>query len=249
MADTAKSGAVIELAGFAYNPGEPALANLNLSIMPGEYVGVIGPNGGGKTTLMKLLLGLLTPQTGEISLFGTPLASFREWHKIGYVPQRFGGGDFKLPITVEEVVAFGARGSNTSVDAGKASIAQGLAQVGMESFAKRRLSELSGGQQQKVFIAKALASQPEILILDEPTAGVDVQAQDDFYQLLASLNKTRGLTIILVSHDIDVVVNEVSKLACINEALVYHGRPKDFIEKDYITKLYGKTRKFILHGH
>ncbi|HSW98448.1 MAG TPA: metal ABC transporter ATP-binding protein [Candidatus Saccharimonadales bacterium] len=244
MASTAVEP-VIELqdVSFCYPGSEPALAGLNLRVMPGEYVGVIGPNGGGKTTLMKLLLGLLAPQTGTITLFGTPRDKFRGWHRIGYVPQRFGSGDFKLPVTVAEVVGFGApRGD-------KSRVAESLAQVGMEVYARRRLRELSGGQQQRVFIAKALASRPEILILDEPTAGVDVHAQDGFYQLLAALNKAHGLTIILVSHDIDVVVNEVSKLACINEALVYHGHPKDFIEKDYLTKLYGKTRKFILHGH
>jgi zinc transport system ATP-binding protein len=146
--------------------------------------------------------------------------------------------------SVEEVVRFGARGA-----AAKAHVQESLEQVCIGGLAKRRISELSGGQQQKVFIAKALASQPEILILDEPTAGVDVRAQDEFYQLVAQLNKKRGLTIIMVSHDIDVVVNEVSKLACINEELIYHGRPKDFVEKEYLTKLYGKARKFILHGH
>ena|SRR5882672_8462767 len=238
------SAPIIELQNVSFAYGhEPTLTNLNLKIEPGEYVGVIGPNGGGKTTLMKLMLGLLTPSQGDIELFGAPSSQFRDRHKIGYVPQRVGDSDFRLPITVEEVVRFGAlRGDKTAT-------AESLAHVGMQAYAKRRLTELSGGQQQKVFIAKALASHPEILILDEPTAGVDVHAQDDFYQLLAQLNKERGLTVILVSHDIDVVVNEVSKLACINEVLVYHGRPKEFIEKDYITKLYGKTRKFILHGH
>ncbi|HSX34558.1 MAG TPA: metal ABC transporter ATP-binding protein [Candidatus Saccharimonadales bacterium] len=235
---------IIELknVSFAYG-AQPTLHNLNLTVEPGEYVGVIGPNGGGKTTLIKLLLGLLQPQEGTVELFGTPARQFKDRSKIGYVPQRIGSNDFRLPITVLEVVRFGApRGSEQRARAS-------LTQLDIENLALRRLSELSGGQQQKVFIAKALASQPEVIILDEPTAGVDVKAQDDFYQLLASLNKQHGLTIILVSHDIDVVVNEVSKLACINEELVYHGLPKDFIEKDYINKLYGKTRKFILHGH
>jgi zinc transport system ATP-binding protein len=235
---------IIELSGvsFAYD-SEPVLHNLSLQVMPGEYVGVIGPNGGGKTTLMKLLLGLLRPDKGAIRLFDTPLSDFKEWPKIGYVPQRAGNSDFRLPITVQEIVQFGApRGNKTAAS-------ESLERVGIADLAAKRLNELSGGQQQKVFIAKALASHPEILILDEPTAGVDVSTQDKFYQLLATLNKDEGLTIILVSHDIDVVVNEVSKLACINEELVYHGKPKDFIEKDYLSKLYGKTRKFILHGH
>jgi zinc transport system ATP-binding protein len=237
---------IIELSGvsFSYSgpASEPALKSLDLQVLPGEYVGVIGPNGGGKTTLMKLLVGLLKPQDGEIRLFGTPLPQFRSQHKIGYVPQRIGGGEFRLPISVLEVVRFGAPHGDEQL------AREALARIGMEAYASRRLRELSGGQQQRIFIAKALAQQPEVLILDEPTAGVDVSAQDAFYQLLAELNK-QGLTVILVSHDIDVVVNEVSKLACINEGLVYHGRPKEFMEKDYITKLYGKTRKFILHGH
>ena len=225
---------------FAYQNGL-VLERINLKIKPGEYVGVIGPNGGGKTTLIKLLLGLLKPQHGQVLLWGEEASSFKDRHRIGYVPQRIGNSDFRLPITVCEVVSFGA-GKD------RAAVGQALEQVGMSQFADRPLTQLSGGQQQKVFIAKALAAQPEVLVLDEPTVGVDVRAQDEFYQLIADLTQ-RGLTIIMASHDIDVVMNEVGKLVCINEELVYHGHPKDFIEKDYLTKLYGKTRKFILHGH
>ncbi len=238
------SNAAIELnhVSFSYNH-EPVLTDISLRIESGDYVGVIGPNGGGKTTLMRLLLGLLQPQEGTITLWGTPLPRFKNWHSIGYVPQRVDSGDFRLPITVKEVVSFGAPRNN------KIATAAALEQVGIADLAKRGLRELSGGQQQKVFIAKALAAEPKVLILDEPTVGVDIAAQDDFYQLIARLNMEQRLTIIMVSHDIDVVVNEVSKLACINDHLVYHGLPKNFIEKDYLSNLYGKTRKFILHGH
>ena len=238
------SKVVIELQdiGFSYNH-EPALEHISLKIGSGDYVGVIGPNGGGKTTLIKLLLGLLRPSSGRVLLWGAPLNTFKDWHKIGYVPQRADTTDFRLPISVREVVSFGLQGNN------QAAIFKALEQAGIAELANRRLSELSGGQQQKVYIAKALVSDPAVLILDEPTVGVDVRSQDEFYQLIAKLNKEQGLTIIMVSHDIDVVVNEVSKLACINESLVYHGHPKDFIEKDYLTRLYGKTRKLILHGH
>jgi zinc transport system ATP-binding protein len=225
---------------FSYQH-EPVLEHINVDINPGEYIGVIGPNGGGKTTLIKLLLGLLQPQKGTIRLWDTPLQDFSRWRRIGYVPQRVDNGDFRLPITVEEVVRFGGRTKQDAQDA--------IERIGIAELARRPLAELSGGQQQKAFIAKALAGKPEVLILDEPTAGVDVKAQDDFYQLIAKLNTDDGMTIIMVSHDIDVVVNEVSKLICLNETLIYHGVPKDFIEKDYLTKLYGKTRKFILHGH
>jgi len=237
-------------ASFSYG-NQPALEDISLSITPGDYVGVIGPNGGGKTTFIKLMLGLLRPTRGEVDLWGEPIRQFREWHRIGYVPQRVGNNDFRLPITVQEVVGFGRAGNkpNGGATNNKAAVAAALQQIGIAPLARKRLGELSGGQQQKVFIAKALAAQPEVLVLDEPTVGVDVRAQDEFYQLVAELNKKQGLTIIMVSHDIHVVVNEVSKLACINKALVYHGHPKEFMQEEYLTKLYGKTRKFILHGH
>src|SRR6266545_4177329 len=225
---------------FSYQ-NEPVLQKINLKMYPGEYIGIIGPNGGGKTTFIKLLLGLLRPTDGEIYLWGQKITKFKAWHTIGYVPQRVGSSDFRLPISASEIVSFGARSKQDAAEA--------MEYIGIAKLASSLISELSGGQQQKVFIAKALEAKPKVLILDEPTVGVDVKAQDDFYQLVARLNTEDKLTIIMVSHDIDVVVNEVSKLVCLNEELVYHGQPKEFIEKDYITKLYGKTRKLILHGH
>jgi zinc transport system ATP-binding protein len=244
---------IIEVRGvsFAYS-NLPTLENISLSINKGDYAGIIGPNGGGKTTLIKLILGLLEPQTGKIYLWGKPIKSFNQWHKIGYVPQRVNNNDYRLPITVEEVVTFGCSTKSRFKrwsDLDRETMRWAMQEAGVASLAKRPLTSLSAGQQQKVFIAKALASKPEILILDEPTVGVDVRAQDEFYQLISELNKKEELTIIMVSHDIDVVVNEVSKLVCINETLVYHGNPKGFMKKDYLTQLHGKTRKFILHGH
>lgn len=240
--------AIIELdtVSFAYG-SEQILDDISLSVESGDYLGIIGPNGGGKTTLLKLILGLLNPQHGQVKLWGTPLEAFTDWYKIGYVPQRSGNSDYRLPITVEEVVSFGTIARKR--DKQNTATPWAMEQVGITSLANRPLTSLSGGQQQKVFIAKALASKPDVLVLDEPTVGVDVQAQDEFYQLLEQLNKKHNLTLIMVSHDIDVVVNEVNKLACINERLVYHGEPKEFMQGDYLTKLYGKTRKFILHGH
>ncbi len=247
------SSPIIQLAdvSFAYN-GHHALDHINLEVNPGDYLGLIGPNGGGKTTLLKLMLGLLEPQMGTVKLFGQDIRQFRDWSKIGYVPQKATNIDAKFPITVEEVVALG-RLSRVGMmrrfqNADRAAINSALAGVGIEPLRKRPLSELSGGQQQRVFIAKALVSEPEILFLDEPTVGVDTHSQDEFYQLLSDLNQNFGLTLVMVSHDIDVIVNEVTKLASVNETLVYFGQPKDFIKDDYVTKLYGKARKFILHG-
>ncbi len=241
---------------FAYN-GEEVLSDISLDIDKGDFLGIIGPNGSGKTTLLRLLLGLLHPQQGRISLFNTAVQNFHNWTKIGYVPQKATQFESKIPVTVREVVGMGRVAKaglfkRLSLNDYHA-IDSALEAVGLKNFDERLITELSGGQQQRVFIAKALANEPELLILDEPTVGVDIEVQDEFYQLLAELNKNslnrNPLTLIIVSHDIDVIVNEVNKVACLNKTLVYEGTPKDFIKEDYIEKLYGKTRKFILHAH
>ncbi len=241
---------------FAYQNQE-VLADISLNVNKGDFLGIIGPNGSGKTTLLRLMLGLVTPQKGSLKLFGSPVKEFKQWSRIGYVAQKSAQFETKIPITVREVVALGRvgkRGLFRRLDEHDyAAINAALQSVGMVEFADRLITELSGGQQQRVFIAKALASEPELLILDEPTVGVDIEVQDEFYQLLAELNKHsyngHPLTLIIVSHDIDVIVNEVNKVACLNRTLVYEGTPRDFIKEDYMEKLYGKTRKFILHAH
>lgn len=248
------SAPLIELTdvSFAYGPNE-VLSHIHLDINRGDYVGVIGPNGGGKTTLLRVILGLRAPKHGLVNLFGQPISSFKAWHKVGYVAQHSTSLETKAPVTVEEVVGMGRisrlglfkmRGSKD-----KKIIEEAMAKVAILPLRKRLLTELSGGQQQRVFIAKALAGEPEVLILDEPTVGIDIKSQDAFYQLLAKLNKKEQLTLVLVSHDVDVVVNEVTKVACINQTLIFHGAPKKFLEGDYMANLYGKGRKFILHGH
>ncbi|MDQ3099282.1 MAG: metal ABC transporter ATP-binding protein [bacterium] len=246
----------IENVSFSYG-NEVILSNITLDIEQGDFLGIIGPNGSGKTTLLRLMLGLISPLKGNISLFNKPIKEFNEWSRIGYVPQKAARFQTKIPVTVREVVSLGRVGkagifsSLTNHDTN--AIETALHSVGMEKYKDKLITELSGGQQQRVFIAKALASEPELLILDEPTVGVDIEAQDEFYELLAELNKKsfngNQLTLIIVSHDIDVIVNEVNKVACLNRTLVYEGTPKDFIKEDYMEKLYGKTRKFILHAH
>ncbi len=237
---------------FGYTD-ELILKDINLAIHEGDYVGVIGPNGGGKTTLLKIMLGLLHPRAGTIKLFGQDIRRFREWSKVGYVPQKAINFDVKFPATVEEVVAMGRYGKRgllrwlTKTDWLK--ISQTLEQVGMAGFRKRLIGDLSSGQQQRVFIARALAGEPSIIFLDEPTVGVDVASQEQFYVLLQKLNQQLGITLVLVSHDIDVVAHEATELACINQTLVYHGSPKEFIKGDYLEKLYSKDVKFILHNH
>ncbi|MCC6502671.1 MAG: metal ABC transporter ATP-binding protein [Deltaproteobacteria bacterium] len=236
---------------FGY-AGNPILQDITFDVREGEYLGIIGPNGGGKTTLFKVILGLLVPQKGEVRIYGEPLESFRKKHVIGYVPQR-SLSDYYFPATVEEVVRSGRTARLGLLkrfareDAG--AIERVMEVTDVATLRKRLIGQLSGGERQRVFIARALASDPKILILDEPDVGVDVSAQEKFYSFLENLNTGSGLTILLISHDIDVVAHQARSILCLNRRLVCHGPPKDFITEDYMQKLYGKKVRFILHGH
>lgn len=228
------------------------LEHLNFSITQGDYVGIIGPNGSGKTTLLKIMLGLLEPDNGEVKLFGKPLSN-KALRDVAYIPQRIDQGEIDFPATVREIVQSGktsqlgvlGRMNKKQQDA----VQKALKTANIAKLSDRRLSDLSGGQRQRVMIARALAFNPKILILDEPTVGVDVRSQEEFYTFIHKLNKEHGLTIILVTHEIDVVANEVSHLLCVNRTITYHGTPTKFVKGDYLTKLYGKNVKMILHDH
>lgn len=237
---------------FAY-ANESVLQDITLNIHQGDYLGIVGPNGGGKTTLLRLILGLLTPQSGTIKLFGTPLAQFKDWKSIGYVPQHATNIDLSFPITVEEVVRMG-RLSHKKIfqSMGKEddqAVDKALREVDMTPYRKRQLSDLSGGQQQRVFIARALATEPKILFLDEPTVGVDTATQTEFYTLLKHLNTALGITLVLVSHDIDVVAKETTEIACINRELVYEADPHSLLSHGKLESLYGPRTHFISHHH
>jgi zinc transport system ATP-binding protein len=199
----------VEELWFAYEQA-PVLMDVSLNLARGDFLALIGPNGGGKTTLMKLMLGLLEPSAGRIR---------RHYRQAGYVPQD-ASRNSGFPITVSDVVGLGLkpRCRRSAVD--RALIAANLAQVGMQDFGKRRIGELSGGQRQRVMIARALTTEPEILFLDEPTASVDLQGQNDLYELLAELN--RQLTIVLISHDFMAVSSHVKQVACVNTCVHHH---------------------------
>jgi zinc transport system ATP-binding protein len=198
------------------------------------------------------MLGLLEPERGTIRLFGHPPASFRQWGRLGYVPQK-ATLDPALPATVDEVVATGlvpTLGLFGRIGAPQRNrIREVLGHVGMQAHATARIGALSTGQQQRVLIARALVSNPELLILDEPTGGVDPEAQTSFYALLHHLNRERDVTLILVSHDIGVVAKEVTKLACLNRRLIFHGRPGDFLSDAALTALYGPSVRVVSHQH
>jgi len=238
---------------FSYGSNN-VLKNLNLQVNKGEFLGLIGPNGSGKSSILKIILGFLKPQSGEVLLFNTTVDKFREWHKIGYVSQKANSFNRGFPATVYEVVSMGLFGKKglfrflNKKDQEK--IYQAIELVGLQPLVKRNISKLSGGQQQRVFIARALVNNPELLILDEPTVGVDTETVRQFYNLLEKLNQDFGITIILVSHDIGVMSKQVNRIACLNKELVFHGKPEDFEKnRGILQKTYGEEMGIIDHHH
>lgn len=242
----------IDQVSFAYGK-VPILKDISFAVHRGDYLGIVGPNGGGKTTLLKIILGLLTPTTGQVRLFGEPSHQFKQRSKVGYVPQNTAAIERHFPATVEEVVAMGRYARvglfHRMHKTDRAAITRSLEQVGITKYSQRLIGDLSGGQQQRVFIARALAAEPEILILDEPTAGVDVNHQEQFYALLRELNTTLSLTLVLVTHDLDVVAKETTELACINQTVTYHGAPGEFMDSKAMEAIYGPTMKRVNHHH
>lgn len=230
---------------FSYS-GPVILEGINLEVEDGEFLGVVGPNAGGKSTLLKLILGLLEPVSGTVDVLGCdPQSASR---KIGYVPQYPAfGRDF--PITVEQVVLMGCLG-NSSLFGGNSRQDRWIAHRAMvetevESLAKRQISTLSGGQLQRVLVARALACGPQILILDEPTANIDMRVESDIFDLLKHLNQR--MTIILVSHDVGFISQFVNRVACLNRTLVCH--ETSCINGQVIDELYGSHVHMVEHVH
>ncbi len=245
---------VLELSGVSFSYGDKAvLEDINLIVNSGDFLGIVGPNGSGKSTLLKIIVGLLRPATGTVKLFGIKRHLFREWTRVGYVPQKVTAFNHGFPATAEEVVMSGltamlgvfkrpGRHERQMVD-------EAMENTGVSQLRKRIIGELSGGQQQRVFIARALVSRPQMLILDEPTVGVDVEAQGKFYELLAELRREQGITLLMVSHDIGVVTEKVQSVACLNKKLYFHGSPEDFWAGENLSQLYGSPVRALYHAH
>jgi len=235
---------------FAYGDNS-VLENISFTIKKGEYLGIIGPNGGGKTTLLKIILGLLHPTSGTVKLFGVDHHNFKERYRIGYVPQRATYAEREFPATVFEVVRSGRIPRlgffNWFTKKDLEAVEKALELSGIARYRDTLVGNLSGGERQRVFIARALASEPDVLVLDEPTTGVDIGAQKTFYEFLASLNKDHHLTIIFVSHDVDVVSQETKTVLCLNHNLVCHGLPRDLLSEHVLKRLYGNNTKKINH--
>jgi zinc transport system ATP-binding protein len=225
----------VENVTFSYDT-IPVLEDVSFSICRGDFLSVIGPNGSGKTTLVKIILGLLKPSRGTVSIMGRPVAEFRDWAKVGYVPQKATHIDPFFPASVMEVVAMARLSTRRSRPVNKRDTArevtEALKKVAMESSRNAAIGSLSGGQQQRVMIARALVTSPEILLLDEPTAGVDSETRGLFYEMLHELNGRQKITIVLITHDIGMVNKHVNKVACLNQQLIYHGTHKEFCQSE-----------------
>lgn len=242
----------VEHLSFAYN-NRRVLKDVSFEVKQGQFVGVIGPNGSGKSTLIKLLVGLMKPQSGSIEIFGEPLERFNDWPRIGYVSQRATHFDVGFPATVREVVSLGRvarvgllrRRQGSDHDA----VDKAMEDVGMTDMQTSLIGNLSGGQQQRVFIARALAQEPEVLALDEPTIGVDPEAHQRFFELMRDLHDRKKLTIILISHEVDVVMTEVTNLLCINQELIFHGTPQQCLTDNCLVQLYGEGYHVVSHSH
>ncbi len=232
--------------------GCKVLEDVNLRILENSFTGLIGPNGGGKTTLLRTLLGLIPVDEGEVRIEGELLGTGKKGTWImGYVPQQI-RVDRRFPLSVLDAVLMGRYGKiglGRRVSSTDREIALDcLDRVGLVHLAQVRIGDLSGGEQQRVFIARALSASPKVLILDEPTAAVDVAAQDSFYRLLQQLQQTYSLTVVMATHDIGVVPIYCDAIACLNRTLHLHGRPEEILKKDVFKKLYGTEVEVVMHG-
>jgi len=222
----------VELRGvsFAYPGGAPVLQDVDLALEPGEFVAVAGPNGGGKTTLLRVILGLERPLAGTALLFGEPAATFSRRETLGYLAQRSQIG-VEAPATVREVVSAGRLAAGGLLGPlrrrDRAIVDEAIGRVGLEDLADRPLTQLSGGQQQRAFIAKALAGEPSLLVLDEPTTGVDVEAQEALAELLDRLHRELGVTVLYVSHEFGAVERFVERLVLVRGRVLFDGAPSD----------------------
>jgi len=224
--------------------GIKALEDVSFGIAEGDFLGIIGPNGAGKSTLFRCMLGLHTQYDGTIKFFDHDIRDSRKYlSHVGFVPQK-PVVDRNFPATIREVLSM----SQNSNDPKK--VDEALQKVWMHELADRRIGDLSVGQQQRVFIAKALVNSPKILVLDEPVTGIDMYNQDLFFQILGELNTKEKISIIWASHDLDAVERVANKVACLNKTLFFHGVSKEFFSDDEMLKKYSETSmQMHMHHH
>lgn len=241
MAKQGTPGHIVRLAGLSAGyDGKPVVSDVDLAIHPGEFVGIVGPSGSGKTTLMKVILGSVAVYDGTAEVEGRSV-SLRHRPSVGYVPQ-LETIDWNFPVSVEEVVMMGR-----SMQSGlwpwprredKIEMTRLLERLGIAQFRRQHIRNLSGGQQQRVFLARALIRNPRLLILDEPTSGVDIKTRDDILHLLVELNR-EGVTVILSTHELNAVAAHLPRVVCINRGIVADGRPSEIFTTEVLRQTYG----------
>ncbi|MEW6095416.1 MAG: metal ABC transporter ATP-binding protein [bacterium] len=234
---------VVELSNITVKYGETvALSQIDLDILDGEFVGVIGPNGSGKTTLLKLILGLLKPASGKINIFGKQgRLKGRIRNKIGYIPQN-PEIDYYFPIKVIDVVMMGRFAKlgffKNPTQKDKRIVIESLDKVGMLDYINTPFGHLSSGQQQRVSVARVLAQQPTMLLLDEPTANIDMGTQDVIIKLINEIHQTKQITIFYVAHEINILTKYLDKIVCLNQSVYKIGHPKDVLNEEVLSNLY-----------
>jgi zinc transport system ATP-binding protein len=225
----------LENVTYKYN-SDLVLEDISFKADEGDLLGIIGPNGAGKTTLFSLILGLVEGYQGKITVFSEDIRNNRKvLKKIGYIPQK-NIIDQGFPATVEEIVSLGVFERKA-----KDKIISAIKTVGLLEQKHKRIGELSGGQQQRILIAKALVNEPQLLILDEPTTGIDLETQNKFYALLRKLNSENKITIILASHDLDAINKLANKIACVNRKMSFHGDAREFFGNEQLLKSYSES--------
>jgi len=229
------------------------IEHANFTINRGDYVGIVGPNGGGKTSLLLALLKIIPYKQGTIRFFNEDISTFSQWERVAFVSQDATNFDPQFPLSVSELVALGRvnrknigrRLHATDRDA----VDEALRFMGISEIAHKRIGELSGGQKQRVFVAKALVRDPDILFLDEPVAGIDANMLEGFYKKLSDLNSEKGITILLVSHDLTAVFCRMSKVMCVNREVNIGDITKDIDPDTLLKKAYGEHFHFVFHEH
>jgi zinc transport system ATP-binding protein len=238
---------------FSYGQFE-VLREVTFDVEKGDYIGLVGPNGSGKTTVIKIVLGLLEQKDGTVNLFGTNPFAFGNRHKIGYLPQKLTNFNPYFPATVKEVVSLGLFSKKgfpkriTKDD--ELLINEAMALTDVLDIRDKLIGELSGGQQQRVLVARAIVNKPELLILDEPTTALDPDARENFFQVLHNLNRNQQVTVILITHDIASIGKYASKLLYLDKKVIYFGSFEDFCQSENMTHYFGEfAQHLICHRH
>ena len=242
-----------ELLSCSYREGR-VLEDISFQVQRGDYVGIVGPNGSGKSTLIKALLGLVTINSGSAALFGTSLSVFSDWHKVGYLPQSLHLVNPVFPATVHETVGLGLlslkrfpkrlnRSDNDKISAM-------LEELGISDLKHKLIGELSGGQLQRVLLARAIVNDPELLVLDEPTAALDPETRGRFYAMIADINRSRGVTVLLVTHDSGAIGEYASKMLYLDKKILFYGSFDQFCCSPEMASLFGEHSQHLMcHQH